>query len=81
MSKKKSKAVEETETLLQNLISNEVAKAESLLKRKQKENEEKLHNAIVEKIQEVNLPPASVIFVLEMLKSEILNQFLRKEGD
>ncbi len=80
MSKKKSKAVEETETLLQNLISNEVAKAESLLKKKQKENEEKLHNAIVEKIQEVNLPPASVIFVLDMLKAEILNQFLRKEG-
>ena len=77
--KKKSKVVVDTQAIIENAVKNEVAKAELLLKRKSKEAEELLHNKIVGDIQEAGAPPETVIFVLEELKTEILQQFVRKE--
>ena len=79
MSRKKSKAVTDTQAIIENVVKNEVAKAELLLKRKTREAEELLHNKIVEDIQEAGAPPETVIFVLEELKEEILQQFVKKE--
>ncbi len=76
--KKKGKAIVDTEKIIANLVSNEVAKTETLLRQKQRESEEEFHNAVVNKIQELNLTPQSVVFVLDVLKSEILEQFLQK---
>ncbi len=75
---KKEKAVEDTEQIIGKLVKDEIARAKNIYETKKKQEIETLHNRIVDAIQETGAHPTSVVFVLELIKEEVLRQFLGK---
>ncbi len=73
-----SKALLDTESIIRELVKNKVEQAENVYLSNKRKEVEMLHNKIVESIQEINAEPSSVIFVLELIKSEVLRQFEKK---
>ena len=78
---KKDKASKDTTQILNEIISSEISKAKGIYEAKKKKETEEFHNKIIDWIQESGLHPTSVIFVLEMIKAEIMQQFLIKTID
>lgn len=74
--RKKDKAITETQEIIQKLVHDEVNRAKEVYENKKRQEVEVLHNKIADVIQEVGAHPTSVIFVLEILKEEVLRQFL-----
>ncbi len=83
MSNKKNKAIAEkavkdTQDIIQKLVQDEISRAKNIYETKKKQEIELLHNKIVDIIQETGVHPTSIIFVLEIVKEEVLRQFLGK---
>lgn len=75
---KKEKAIEDTEQIIGKLVKDEIARVKNIYETKKKQEIETLHNKIIDVIQETGAHPTSVIFVLEIIREEVLQQFLRK---
>ena len=74
--KKKEKAFSDTEQIINKIVKDEINRAKEIYEHKKKQEIGELHNKIVEAIEEIKAHPTTVVFVLDIIKEEVLRQFL-----